>query len=174
MSDPDTLKNQLLTASEKVILNLTDGKYLDVSELQLQGGNIKIVATLQEGHHGIIQSTCDIIGLPIISNNLQGYTEALRLAGLNNTEMKPYLNIFIQQQLAIEAQERTEASELRNSGTPAYTNELKTADDVKATQRRYRLTSSARSKLKAGKPLSIEEQSALQESEARKLAKQSL
>ena len=77
----DSLKNDLLTPTEKVILNLTEGKFLDVSELQTQSRYIGIVEALVQGQHGVTTNlTCGMPGFPIVSNNLQGYEEALRLA----------------------------------------------------------------------------------------------
>ena len=69
----DALKNQILTPSEKVILNLTEGKYLDVSELQTKSTFIGIVPALINGQHGVIDDTYGLPSFPIVSNNLQGY-----------------------------------------------------------------------------------------------------
>jgi hypothetical protein len=115
-----SLKNDLLTPAEKVILNLTEGKFLDVSRLQTGSRYIGIVETLAEGQHGVLTDlSCTMPAFPIVSNNLQGYEEALKLAGLTPEQIAPYRETFLAQELEIEKEERAEATQLRSEGIQA-------------------------------------------------------
>jgi hypothetical protein len=142
--------------TERLQKATAEGKLLDVTPLA-KGESAKLIATpgYLRSRVGVIDNSTGLQGLNVVSSDRGAYQSALQQLGVSN--VNSYLQVWDQMKA------NPQKGGNRARGPP------KSKEELQAKQRQYRLTSTARRKLKAGKTiadLSAAEQNALAISDA--------